>query len=139
MQQIEGSCLCEKIQFKFSPPITWAGHCHCTQCQKVSGSAFMTWVNCRKENYEITDPENLLSLYDSGLAKRGFCKNCGSSFFFTYNLKEYNKERSQYVFFSRSNIQNLDKIEYQHIYFDCKASWFSINDSLQKISEANCY
>ena len=40
----EGGCYCGKVKFKAALPAFWAGHCHCTQCQRLHGAAFVTWV-----------------------------------------------------------------------------------------------
>ncbi|KAF2239337.1 hypothetical protein EV356DRAFT_502366 [Viridothelium virens] len=37
-----GSCLCGTIRYSLSSPPTQCVLCHCNNCQKSSGSAFMT-------------------------------------------------------------------------------------------------
>ena len=38
-----GGCLCRKVRYKFDrEKIVSAGHCHCKDCQKVTGSGKAT-------------------------------------------------------------------------------------------------
>ena len=37
---LTGSCLCGGVAFEMSPPFVFFHHCHCSRCQKSSGSAF---------------------------------------------------------------------------------------------------
>ncbi|MGY0648287.1 MAG: GFA family protein, partial [Paraglaciecola chathamensis] len=38
MKKITGSCLCDTVQFECNDSIESFHLCHCTQCQKVTGS-----------------------------------------------------------------------------------------------------
>ena len=57
------------------------GFCHCTNCQKQSGSAFLTLAAFQKTDIAFTGN---LSLYEDGDADTGntvsryFCGTCGS-------------------------------------------------------------
>lgn len=39
---IKGSCLCNQIQYEVTGPAQMRTMCHCKDCRKVSGSAFVT-------------------------------------------------------------------------------------------------
>lgn len=137
MNTVTGSCLCGKITFKTKLPVLWAGHCHCQQCQKAHGSAYATWINFSSAN--ISDPKKYFILYDSGTAHRGFCKNCGSSFYFKYHEKETNPLRNDgSVYFTRANIQTpLEPLEYQNIYYHFHAPWAEYIENLPTIQESS--
>ncbi len=36
---ITGSCLCGSVKFEVTPPFAAFRYCHCSRCQKASGSA----------------------------------------------------------------------------------------------------
>lgn len=74
----KASCLCGNIEIEARGKPNYAEYCHCTMCQKSSGSSFMVWVVFDKENVAITKGE--ISKYQSSppLA-RGFCAHCGSN------------------------------------------------------------
>ena len=49
MPQISGSCLCGAIKYTCVGPAVMTAMCHCTNCQKQSGSAFSINVIVPKE------------------------------------------------------------------------------------------
>ncbi|WP_082643627.1 GFA family protein [Ruegeria denitrificans] len=72
-----GGCLCGAIRYKAASDPIWAGHCHCKNCQRWTGSPAFTgacflpgefeWVKGKPTFYRSS--EDVL---------RGFCKNCAS-------------------------------------------------------------
>ncbi|MBX2882931.1 MAG: GFA family protein [Granulosicoccus sp.] len=75
-----GGCLCGKVQYEVRGPLRDVIFCHCTMCQRHLGGV---------GPHTKTLKENLILICDSGLAwyesstiaKRGFCRECGSSLF----------------------------------------------------------
>ena len=51
---VTGSCLCGAVSFEFELPTLFAGHCHCTMCQRAHGAGFVTWVGVREDGFRIT-------------------------------------------------------------------------------------
>ena len=133
MKYAKGACQCQKIKFRVLMPVSWEGHCHCSQCQQLHGAAFVTWTGFKTDDFEIVDPKKYFKIFDSGTADRGFCLHCGSSFYFKYNIKSDQDEWKDYVYFARANIQTEIKcIPSQHIYYKSHVSWFSVLDDLPK-------
>jgi hypothetical protein len=77
---ITGSCLCRQVQFAIiDDGILGMGNCHCTECRKAYGSAFGTVLVCRKEHFEFTRGQQLISSYkQTERVTRYFCGTCGS-------------------------------------------------------------
>jgi len=78
--KIEGGCLCGKVRYSGEAEPIFAGVCHCTNCQKGSGTAFNTVVAVPKPTVSFT---GALSTYegrgDTGNAVyKRFCPECGS-------------------------------------------------------------
>ncbi len=78
--KIEGGCLCGKVRYSGEAEPIFAGLCHCTTCQKGSGTAFNTVVGVPKAAISVT---GTMSTYegkgDTGNATyRRFCPACGS-------------------------------------------------------------
>lgn len=80
-EQQKGSCLCGKINYSFnqSDAIS-AHHCHCKDCQKITGSGKATILMVPSASLKV---EGELKYYTvSGTAgshvSRGFCVECGS-------------------------------------------------------------
>lgn len=78
---ITGSCLCGQLYYQLDETQAGAAfHCHCRDCQKVTGSGKATVVHL---------PEAALALHgehkiyekngtDGSTVRRGFCPHCGS-------------------------------------------------------------
>jgi hypothetical protein len=81
MPQIAGGCLCGKVRYSANTEPAFVGVCHCTDCQKFTGSAFSVIVGVPKSALKI---EGKLAAYsktgDTGKTiERRFCPECGSS------------------------------------------------------------
>ena len=76
-----GGCLCGNIRYtlKVEPALTVV--CHCTHCQKASGSAFSTNLVLQRADIDFSgDMAAYDDKADSGnVLKRSFCPKCGSS------------------------------------------------------------
>ncbi len=77
---MKGSCLCGAVQFEISGPLRDVIHCHCEMCQKLHGN-FGSHSKAKRINLQITKDEGLGWYKTSSVARRGFCRNCGSSLF----------------------------------------------------------
>jgi len=82
-----GSCLCGAIQYELTgEPVTFRV-CHCTNCRKASGSAFMSNAFFRPKNVRILQGEEALRKYHDANTKTGFalerqfCNECGGNLF----------------------------------------------------------
>jgi hypothetical protein len=78
--KIEGGCLCGKVRYSGEAEPIFAGVCHCTTCQKGSGTAFNTVVAVPKPAVSLS---GAVSTYegtgDTGNPTyRRFCPACGS-------------------------------------------------------------
>lgn len=76
-----GGCLCGQVRYKITGEPLATILCHCTHCQKASGSAFSVNLMVRPDAFEITGTEgSFTDAADSGSpVYRNFCANCGSS------------------------------------------------------------
>ena len=126
-QPYQGSCLCQKVQFRatrFAPEI---GHCHCTDCRKFHGAAFSTFVEVPTDNFQWLCGEEFVKQFvaDNG-SIRQFCSHCGSSLTFT---AKHSKEKSIEValaLFDTSPPLQPDA----HIFMRSKVPWIDIADKL---------
>ena len=76
-----GGCLCGNIKYKFNrEDVVSAGHCHCKDCQKITGSGKATIVFIPTKSLKITNNYKVYSVIgnDGTNVHRGFCPNCGS-------------------------------------------------------------
>ncbi len=84
MSKISGSCLCGAVRYSTSAEPAMMAVCHCTDCQKQSGSAFSINVLVPRDQLEVEG--EALTQFDvkgnSGAnVSRNFCNLCGSPLF----------------------------------------------------------
>lgn len=76
-----GGCLCGHIRYEFNRnDVVSAGHCHCKDCQKITGSGKATIIFIPTKNLKINEEYKIYSVIgsDGTNVHRGFCPNCGS-------------------------------------------------------------
>jgi hypothetical protein len=76
---LKGSCLCGSVAYEVKDPQAM-GYCHCTRCQRWTGS-HLAGVVVAKENFTLTDGDDVIETYESEFAPRNFCGNCGSAIY----------------------------------------------------------
>lgn len=83
MTKGEGGCLCGAIRYRIEGEAAAAMVCHCTHCQKQSGSAFSTILGVPEGQVAITgEPATYRDSGESGKSvERLFCGTCGSPLF----------------------------------------------------------
>lgn len=81
MSKISGSCLCGAIRYTSVVPPLMTAVCHCTNCQKQSGSAFSINVALPKGALQFSAGQPAVYEDTGGSGKpvhRHFCAACGS-------------------------------------------------------------
>ena len=76
-ETLTGTCLCGGVELEVTDPQA-LGYCHCSRCQHWVGSS-LAGIVVAKENFGFAKGEDLVKTYESHLAPRNFCSNCGSS------------------------------------------------------------
>src|ERR1044072_5980295 len=81
MPQIAGGCLCGKVRYSASGDPAFVGVCHCTDCQKFTGSAFAVVIGVPATALKGEGAVTTFSKTgESGKSiHRRFCPACGSS------------------------------------------------------------
>ena len=78
-----GGCLCGGVRFEFTGEPLNAGYCHCTRCQKRTGSAVSAQARIDGRGFRWVQGEDLVRTWrhaDGGFEK-GFCTACGAHLF----------------------------------------------------------
>ena len=80
---LQGGCLCGAVRYTISGEPAASLVCHCTHCQKQSGSAFSTILGAAEGAVEVAGtPASYVDHGESGKAvERQFCGTCGSPLF----------------------------------------------------------
>jgi hypothetical protein len=72
----KGGCLCGAVRYEATGIPYDITHCHCEDCRRSSGAAFVTWACFRRENFRFTS-EKPRELNWAGRV-RSFCPHCGT-------------------------------------------------------------
>jgi hypothetical protein len=78
-----GGCMCGAIHYECSAEPIVSANCHCQDCQRASGSAFISGFIVPRNAVAIAGEVKYYdAVGDSGnIISRGFCPNCGSRLF----------------------------------------------------------
>jgi len=80
-QTAKGQCYCGAVQIQVTLPVSWVAHCHCSQCRRCHGAAFVTWFGVPHGRYTLN--ESAVSWFRSSeAAERGRCRECGTPMLF---------------------------------------------------------
>jgi len=126
MNKYHGSCLCGEVTYSFEGEVGDYGYCHCSKCRKASGTAFSANAEVSLETFELDDPKNYLSEYESSSGThRFFCSNCGSP---VYTMKDKSPDLARVRLGSLDT--DFDKKASRHTFVGDKALWHEITDEL---------
>ncbi len=79
---ITGGCGCGAIRFEVDASFVSAAYCHCTRCQRRSGTAASASARVRPGSFSIvTGKEELRTWAPAGGSEKVFCGLCGSAMF----------------------------------------------------------
>jgi len=119
---LSGSCYCEKIKFSTTLPTKFVAHCHCENCRRAHGAAFVTWAGFNINQFKIINGSDFLGRYKTETdATRSFCKICGTTLF--YEGSRWPNE----IHIALANINDLvDKLPKSHAYLDRSPDWSPI-------------
>ena len=84
--KVDGTCHCGRIAFEAEIDPSEVGICHCSDCQRLTGTAFRVSVGATAENFRILrgSPREYIKTADSGARRvQGFCSDCGTPIFAT--------------------------------------------------------
>ena len=80
--KVSGSCFCKKVSYEITGNMGVFQYCHCSRCQKVTGSAYASNVFVAPDDFKWLSGEDSVGRYDPPETKyfaTSFCKKCGSS------------------------------------------------------------
>ncbi|QKV17659.1 GFA family protein [Oricola thermophila] len=128
MEKRTGGCHCGAVRFSVIGPVREVIYCHCEQCRRQSGH-FVAATACDDDLLSVSGAENLTWYAASDVAKRAFCKTCGSLLFWKANGG------------SRTSIMAgaFDKptglVAGHHIHIADKGDYYEIADGLPQYQE----
>ncbi len=77
---LAGGCLCGGVRFEVNAAPESASYCHCTRCQRRTGTAASAQVRLVPGSHRITAGEELVRSFEPpDGAIKDFCSACGSA------------------------------------------------------------
>ena len=123
-----GGCLCGNIRYEFKrKDVISAGHCHCKDCQKITGSGKATIVFIRTNDLKINEDYKVYSVIgnDGTNVHRGFCPNCCSP------IISFVTEQPNLKFIKAGSLDDSSWLKIESSFWSVSAcNWDPISESL---------
>ncbi|WP_108461202.1 GFA family protein [Devosia naphthalenivorans] len=82
-EALTGGCQCGAVRYAVGVQPDNVHVCHCRMCQKAVGGSFAVICPVLKSDFVVT--RGAISwFHSSAVARRGFCKDCGTPLIFDY-------------------------------------------------------
>jgi hypothetical protein len=80
---LTGRCLCGGVRFVLSEPPRLAGYCHCTRCQRRTGTGASAQARIDGATFRVLAGEELITgwRHPDGGFEKCFCSACGAHLF----------------------------------------------------------
>ena len=126
---ITGGCQCGAIRYEVIGEPRLVVVCHCTDCQRQSGSAFGMTMVVDEADFRVIhgEPKTFASKSDTGRAKLGaFCPDCGTRI---YHKPEWRRGK---VSVKPGTLDDASWLRPQvHIWTSSKQGWIIIPEGLE--------
>lgn len=138
--RLEGGCSCKAVRYKLtaSPLIVHA--CHCRDCQRISGSAFVINIWIEKEFVQTSGAIPKSFLLEGGGGRNHevfFCRKCGA-----YLWSRYHRAPGDALFVRAGTLDKPEAVTPDvHVYTRSKLPWLELPrgvpafESMYKIEE----
>lgn len=122
-RNLAGQCQCGAIKHSVADKFLYA-NCHCTDCRRMTGSAFKPFAGIERAKMTVTDGAGNLTIVGDEMNHDARCGTCGS---FLYSVVR----EGAFVHVAMGSLVEAPAIlPTEHIYVGSKAPWYTINDDL---------
>lgn len=128
----EGGCLCGAVRYSCTADPVMAGHCHCVDCRRSSGSGHSSHLMVPKAAVTLTgEITEYAAPADSGnMVTRAFCPRCGAPVYST------NSASPQVMFLRASSLDDPEVFRPQVVVYASRApSWDVMDDALPSFAK----
>ena len=77
---LSGRCLCGAVRYQCETAPTWTALCHCESCRRACSAPVVAWMGFTANAVRWDGERDFYQ--SSGIAKRGFCRTCGTQMSF---------------------------------------------------------
>jgi hypothetical protein len=128
--EVTGSCLCGGVRYRASGPMREVVGCHCTQCRKQTGH-YMAATGTLLKHFELAEESGLAWYEASDIARRGFCKACGSTLF-------WRAHGADYIAIAAGSIDGPTGLTTTaHIFVADKGDYYDLHEALPQFPEGD--
>ncbi len=121
--QVQGKCFCGKYRYTITGTPHRVVHCHCGNCRRSVGAAYVTWVVIKRSQYTINDKPRVHTATNRSI--RSFCEKCGSSLTYSH------PNRPEFMDVTAGTVNHPDKLSPDwHILGKRKVEWVKLHDNL---------
>lgn len=124
-----GGCLCGAIRYEAHGEPLWVAHCHCADCRRACGAAFVTYAGYPLGKVQFVKDTPASANTSEGTVRQ-FCGACGSPM--SYHASRWPDEIHIFV-------GTLDKPEAftpkMHVYTKEQLPWVHLADDLPRRPE----
>ncbi|MBI1777516.1 MAG: GFA family protein [Proteobacteria bacterium] len=121
-----GHCLCGKIRYTVSGRLRSVLICHCSQCRRWHGHVG-AYTAAAENDLTIEGDDALAWFRSSDKARRGFCRNCGSSLFWKPDGKPY-------IAIAAGTLDApTGLITSEHLFTESAGDYYAIVDGVQQL------
>jgi hypothetical protein len=120
---ISGGCLCGAIRYEARGEPYHVTHCHCADCRRSAGAAFVTWCSFPREDFRFINGEPREIAFAGRL--RGFCPACGTTLTFRSSPETDEIDVTVSSFDHPEVVSPSD-----HIWIEDRLPWIALADGL---------
>lgn len=123
-----GSCSCGNIKYEYVGDINEISMCHCKDCQKSQGTAFVAITPIQSELFKVVKGEGFIKSHRCSPNKvRTFCSECGSPLYSARDDRPDVKRLRLGTLDTSIRVKNS-----YHVFVSSKADWYEIGDELKQ-------
>ncbi len=125
---LTGRCNCGRVEIRITGKVGPLVYCHCTRCQRASGSAFSANVDVRTRYLNADAIRAAVTEWPSSPGVwRAFCPRCGSP---VYSRRDHAPD----ILRIRLGLLDEDpgRRALARFYVDDAAAWYTIDDDLPR-------
>jgi len=123
---INGRCECGRIRYEVDSEITEFSHCHCSQCRRLHGAAYVTFAAVARDKFRYVSGDDDLKVFaSSNDINRVSCIECGS------NILADAKSEPDVLYLCMGTVDgDPPRPPGFHSFVGSKAPWHEITDDL---------
>lgn len=126
---LHGECYCGTCHYEVADNFEYAMYCHCSQCRRMTGSAYWAFGGIRIDQIRLTAGESEVIHHGDSSAHNVLCGRCGSVLYGSTRGHRY----AHVAYGTLTDAPSL--LPSAHIFVGSKAPWDEIADDLPQFDE----